>query len=37
VALALGRLGVARIILVDFDTYDASNLTRQCLGTPDQV
>lgn len=32
VALCLARLGVARIILLDMDTYDASNLTRQCLG-----
>jgi molybdopterin/thiamine biosynthesis adenylyltransferase len=32
-ALALARLGVGRIILLDCDTYDASNLTRQCLGS----
>jgi len=37
VALTLARLGVNTIILVDNDTYDASNLTRQCLGTPSQV
>ncbi|CAJ1455438.1 unnamed protein product [Effrenium voratum] len=33
VALTLARLGVAKIILVDRDTYAASNLTRQCLGS----
>jgi len=32
-ALALARLGVGRIIMLDCDTYDASNLTRQCLGS----
>ena len=37
VALNLGRLGVKRIIMLDFDTYDASNVTRQCLGGLDDV
>ena len=37
VALALGRLGVARIILADNDCVEASNLSRQCLSTRDQV
>lgn len=33
VALALARLGVKEIILVDYDDYDLTNLTRQCLGS----
>jgi len=37
VALTLARLGVGKIVLLDFDTYDASNLTRQCLGAPSDV
>ena len=37
VALTLARLGVGRIILLDRDTYDATNLTRQCLGGASQV
>lgn len=37
VALTLARLGVERIILVDRDVYDASNLTRQCLGSKASV
>lgn len=37
VALTLARLGVGRITLVDYDTYDPSNLTRQCLGTREDI
>jgi hypothetical protein len=37
VALTLARLGVGRIVLVDCDVYEISNLTRQCLGSPSQV
>lgn len=33
VALALARLGVKKIILLDRDVYEASNLTRQVLGS----
>ena len=32
-ALALARLGVGKIIMLDCDIYEASNLTRQCLGS----
>ncbi|GBG29102.1 Adenylyltransferase and sulfurtransferase MOCS3 [Hondaea fermentalgiana] len=32
-ALTLARLGVECIILLDYDTVDASNLTRQCLSS----
>ena len=32
VAMTLARLGVKKIIFLDNDTYDASNLTRQLLG-----
>jgi len=37
VALTLARLGVDKIIMLDCDTYDASNLTRQCLGSIEDV
>ena len=37
VALALARMGVGEIVLLDNDTYQASNLTRQCLGTMHDV
>lgn len=37
VALTLARLGVGKIVLVDRDIYDASNLTRQCLGGKSDV
>lgn len=36
-ALTLARLGVGKIIMLDCDTYDASNLTRQCLGSVQDV
>ncbi|GAB5357883.1 hypothetical protein AAMO2058_000412900 [Amorphochlora amoebiformis] len=36
-ALTLARLGVGKIIMLDCDTYDASNLTRQCLGSLEDV
>mmetsp|Transcript_50863 Transcript_50863/g.115512 ORF Transcript_50863/g.115512 Transcript_50863/m.115512 type:complete len:218 (+) Transcript_50863:319-972(+) len=36
-ALALARLGVGAIILVDAGVYEASDLNRQCLGSPSQV
>eukprot|EP00299_Pterocystis_sp_00344_P007583 c2519_g1_i1.p1 GENE.c2519_g1_i1~~c2519_g1_i1.p1 ORF type:complete len:1392 (+),score=412.82 c2519_g1_i1:290-4177(+) len=31
-AIALARMGVDKIIFVDFEIYEPSNLTRQCLG-----
>eukprot|EP00930_Biecheleria_cincta_P096701 TRINITY_DN88510_c0_g1_i1.p1 TRINITY_DN88510_c0_g1~~TRINITY_DN88510_c0_g1_i1.p1 ORF type:complete len:962 (+),score=135.46 TRINITY_DN88510_c0_g1_i1:366-3251(+) len=37
VALTLGRLGVQKIILVDNDVFEATNLTRQCLGSKTDV
>jgi hypothetical protein len=37
VAMCLGRLGVAEIILLDRDTVDATNLNRQLLFAPKHV
>jgi molybdopterin/thiamine biosynthesis adenylyltransferase len=36
-ALTLVRMGVRELVLMDMDKYEASNLTRQCLGTPRDV
>lgn len=36
-ALTLARLGVGCIILLDYDKVDASNLTRQCLSSRDDI
>jgi molybdopterin/thiamine biosynthesis adenylyltransferase len=37
VAFALARLGVAKIILLDMDNYEATNLNRQILGSGAQL
>lgn len=37
VAFALARLGVAKIILLDMDNYEATNLNRQILGAGAQL
>ena len=37
VALTLARLGVQEIIMLDFKSYGATNLTRQCLGSKQDV
>ena len=37
VSMACGRLGVKKIIMLDKDTVDASNLNRQILFRPEDV
>jgi tRNA A37 threonylcarbamoyladenosine dehydratase len=37
VSFALARMGVAKIILLDMDYFEATNLNRQILGTPRDV